>query len=188
MILEGRRYSRDEANPVICAEGELQTGDAFSLMQHTGWGFTAVNQADVGSGNAINITWYVPTTNIIPPGHVHFTYQVVAEAECEIAFWEDIVRTANTGNAITPVCINRANPTTSAWVGNMFTDATINTSNSTRLDVEVIGNAKQVGGSSKSLFGWTLRRGLWYSVVVSNQSGAANETTLRFQWGRHLDI
>lgn len=188
MRILARLSDRDESTPIVASEdGAIICETAVDVMQHMGWALKLTHQQDVGSGNAVNITWTVPTSNIAPDGHVHMTYTVICEGEAEIALYENAVMTANTGNAMVPVCVNRQFPQVSALAAG-YSNATINTTNSVLLDIEVIGNAKQVGGRADTMFHWTLCRGKTYASVVTNQSGAANETTIKLMWGRHVGI
>jgi hypothetical protein len=150
--------------------------------------FQVTHQSDVGSGNVTSLLFTV-AGSAIAPGHVHFDFEVDCEGEAEVAFYENVTRTANTGCATTPICINRAHPQVSAWgSSSAYKDSTINVVGATLLDVEVLGSKKASGGKAQNMFNWSLGRGKTYAIIVTNQSGAANETTIRIVWGRHVEV
>lgn len=188
MRLLGRHTERDESTPICAEGGAICTATLLDIIQHTGYAFTAIHQSDVGNGNAASL-FFTVASSAAAPGHVHFGYEVVCEGEAEVAFYENPTMTANTGNAFTPICLNRANPQVSAWgSSSIYKDATINVSPATLLDIEVIGSKRSSGGIAVPIMHWSLGRGKSYCIKVANQSGAANETTIRILWGRHVEV
>ena len=187
MIVARAIDGTDKTVPVCAYGGALMTQGLLDGMVHGGFAFMATNQIDLGSGNVASLTFTVagaPT-----PGHVHATYKVICEAESEVAFYEGVVRTVNTGTAVTPICLNRNEPKVSAWGSDsVYKNATINIVGATLLDVEVVGSKKAEGGRSEAMFDWIVGRGKTYSIVVTDQSGQANETTIRLVWGRHVEV
>jgi len=190
MRILGRSPDKDESTPICAEGGAIMNTSILDSVSHTGFVFKVTHQSDVGSGNTASIVFTVAQASSVPtPSHVHFSYSVHCEGEAEIAFYEDVERTANTGNAVTPICLNRSIGKVSAWgSSSVYKDATLNTSNATLLDVEVLGSKKTEGGDSPPMFNWTLCRGKTYAIIVTNQSGAANETTIKITWGRHVEV
>lgn len=187
MRILGRHTLQDEGSPICAEGGAMCTQTVLDGMQHDGYVFTSAHQNNVGSGNTISMFFTVADSST--PGHVHFGYEVTCESQALVQFYENPTRTANTGNATTPICVNRHHPRVSAWGSDsVYKDATINIVPATLLDIEMVGNRKQAGGLSAPLFNWFLGRGKNYCVLVTDESNGANEITIRLLWGRHVEV
>jgi len=187
MKIRARHPDHGGSVPLVTSpeDGAMFVTCAADYAQHTGWAFKVTHQKDVTSQNICTLSWTVPY--IAEHTHVHMKYTVLCEGEAEVAFYEDVKITANTGTAKVPICANRATPKVSALAA-AYADATLNIVDATLLDVEVVGNGYQNGGRSNSLLNWTLCAGKSYALVVKNQTGQANEITIKLDCYRHTEV
>jgi len=187
------------AIPVIITDGvrnaridELSHSQEVILFEHhqihKGANYRASIRQVVGSGNSINLSITTPSSAT----RCHLTVFVGSGNSSNIAFYENTVLTANTGNAITPRNANRNFHDTSESV--VKSNATVNTSNSTTLTLSFIGQPgatpanPDVGGTSEGRFEWILKPNKNYSVIMTETGSVSQLMEIAFDWYEHATL
>jgi hypothetical protein len=141
---------------------------------HGGYYYRAFFQKDVaGSGTANMLIQTANTAN-----YLHFRYEVDAEAEASILFYEGVTHAA--GTAFTPQNANRNSSEASETT--IKTDVTETIGTAVTLVEMVIGSGKTYGGGATAEYEWVLKPNTQYLILVTNQTATANEVNILLSW------
>jgi hypothetical protein len=151
---------------------------------HKGNAYRVDTKQNVADGNTVNI---VLTTG---DKAVHATMIVASEGSANVAFYEDIDLTANTGNALTPKNAYREKGDNSSV--SAVENGTVNTSNATQIVDTFIGSQGSGffdptgSGSHETRVEWILKRNTSYALVLENTSGNTELKHIGFDWYERL--
>ena len=147
---------------------------------HSGSFYRAGFQKDIANGGTAIFAITTPDTT----KWLHFRPAVDCEKEATIMLYENPTSVTG-GNALTPRNANRNSANASG--ATVVTDPTINTTGAVVLGNIVLGSKKDIGGNSDAAYEWILRQNETYVIVVTNNSGTANECNIRCQWYEHTN-
>lgn len=157
----------------------LQTIEYEHHEIHAGSFYRAGYQLDVGNGDTTALTFTTPDTT----KWMHWRPAVDVEGQAAIMVYEG--STVTGGVAITPRNSNRNYADSSSMT--VVAAGGVNVASATRITNIVLGSGKSSGGNSESGFEWVLKQNTTYTLLVTNESGAANEVNIRCQWYEHTN-
>ena len=145
---------------------------------HSGSFYRAGFQKDIANNETAIFAITTPDTT----KWLHFRPAIDCELEATIMLYENPTSVTG-GNALTPRNADRNSANTSG--ATVVTDPTINTTGAVVLGNIVLGSKKDIGGNSDAAYEWILKQNETYVIVVTNNSGSANECNIRCQWYEH---
>ncbi len=141
---------------------------------HAGEVYRGGTQKDVTGSGTLKFSILTPATPTI-----HFNPQVECEGEFQVRFLENPDTVAD-GTAVTPRNANRNKGDNSACV--CKSDPTVTVGSAVILGIKVLGDGRKTGGDAAPGHEWILKPSTQYVLEVTDQSGAANETTISCYW------
>jgi hypothetical protein len=157
----------------------LQTIDYAHHEIHSGSSFTASYQIEAANAANMDILMVTPDTT----KEIHFIYEIDVEGEAQLYIYEAPTATA-AANPIVAYNRNRiGTPDDATFV--LTHTPTIITTGSTIIRSHHMGAGKSLGGGSRSLHEFVLKRNTKYLFRITNLTVSANWFNTTLNWYEH---